>query len=143
MNAGAYQSAAMKQGAYQTAQNASEDPRSREYRLFIRVTAQLQRALDEQDTGPVLGLALHENRVLWNALMDDLSQEGNQMPRDLKAQLISLGIWVNRHSSSVMRGDATVGPLIDVNKMIITGLAQQADNTDAPEPVEAVGGLKA
>lgn len=139
----AYQSAAAKQGAYQSAQAASEDPRSREYRLFIRVTAQLQRALDEEDTGPVLGLALHENRVLWNALMDDLSQDGNMLPKELKAQLISLGIWVNRHSSAVMRRDAAIKPLIDVNKMIITGLAQQAEAMDDSMPLEAVGGLKA
>lgn len=141
MNAGAYKSANAARNAYQSAQTASEDPRAREYRLFIRVTAQLQRALDEQDEGPVLGLALHENRSLWNALMEDLSQEGNQLPQDLKAQLISLGIWVNRHSSSVMRGDAAIAPLIEVNKMIITGLAQQAE-TDI-EPLEAVGGVKA
>lgn len=141
MNAGAYKSAYAAQGAYQSAQTASEDPRAREYRLFIQVTAQLERAAEEEEVSGTVGLALHDNRRLWNALMEDLSGEGNQLPKALKAQLISLGIWVNRHSSLVLRGEAKVQPLIDVNRMIIGGLSQQQDAQS--EALEAVGGIKA
>lgn len=141
MTAGAYKSAYAAQGAYQSMQTAAEDPRSREYRLFIQVTAQLERAAEEDEVNGTVGLALHDNRRLWNALMEDLSGDGNQLPKALKAQLISLGIWVNRHSSEVLRGEAHVQPLIDVNRMIIGGLAQQQEAQS--EALEAVGGIKA
>lgn len=141
MNAGAYNTSYAAQGAYQSAQTASEDPRSREYRLFIQVTAQLERAAEQEEINGTVGLALHDNRRLWNALMEDLSGEGNLLPKPLKAQLISLGIWVNRHCSLVLRGEAQVQPLIDVNRMIIAGLAQQQETQS--EVLEAVGGIKA
>jgi flagellar protein FlaF len=56
-------------------------------------------------------------------LQSDLSADDNQLPDGLKAQLISLAIWVDRHSSKVLRGKAEVGPLIKVNRTIMEGLA--------------------
>lgn len=128
-------------GAYKSTQTAAEDPRTREYRLFIQVTAALEEAVSDDDDAAALGHALHDNRRLWNALLADLSEDGNSLPDDLKAQLISLGIWVNRHSSAVLKGDAKVQALIDVNRMIIQGLSQRPDFE--PEYREAVGGIKA
>jgi flagellar protein FlaF len=128
-------------GAYKSSQSVAEDPRAREYRLFIQVTAALEDANEDEDAATSLGHALHENRRLWNALMADLSTDGNALPDDLKAQIISLGIWVNRHSSAVLKGDAAVKPLIDVNRIIIQGLAQRPEAI--VEYQEAVGGTQA
>lgn len=130
-------------GTYKSTQTAAEDPRAREYRLFIQVTAAIEDAVANDELGTALGHALHENRRLWNALMADLSEDGNMLPDDLKAQIISLGIWVNRHSSAVLKGDAAVRPLIDVNRIIIQGLAQRPEPAVQPQYREAVGGAKA
>lgn len=109
--------------AYTVAQNATENPRSTEYRLFAQVT----RALMEMD--PALDAsghaALHWNRSLWIALQKDLADEANGLPDTLKAGLISLAIWVDKHTSKVIKGEATVGPLVEVNRSVMTGLAQQ------------------
>jgi len=36
-------------------------------------------------------------------------------------------MWVNRHTSAIMRNEAEFGPLIDVNKMIMQGLEPRSD----------------
>ncbi|NAW45063.1 transcriptional regulator, partial [Salmonella sp. gx-f4] len=44
----------------------------------------------------------------------------------VRAQIISLSLFVNRHSSAVMRGEETFQELIDINRMIMQGLAGAA-----------------
>jgi flagellar protein FlaF len=45
----------------------------------------------------------------------------------VRAQIISLSLWVNRHSSLVMRGEDDFDALIDVNRMIMQGLSGRVD----------------
>jgi flagellar protein FlaF len=45
------------------------------------------------------------------------------MDKALRAQIISISLFVNRHSSVVMRGDDDFEALVDINKMIMQGLA--------------------
>ena len=66
--------------------------------------------------------ALHWNRRLWLALQADCAVEDNQLPESLRAGIISLAIWVDKHSRKVLRGEAQIEPLIDVNRSIMEGL---------------------
>ena len=52
----------------------------------------------------------------------DVASPDNDLADDLKAQLISLAIWVDKHSSKVLHGDGSVEPLIAVNRAIMEGL---------------------
>ncbi len=106
---------------YQSTQNATEDARSTEYRLFAAVT----RALIESQARGGKGFveAVDWNRRMWLTFQADLASDENQLPDDVKAGLISLAIWVERHSAAVLRGRATIDPLIDVNKSVMGGLA--------------------
>ncbi|GAA0598664.1 flagellar biosynthesis regulator FlaF [Caenispirillum bisanense] len=126
-------------GYYNTARQVSEDPRDREYRLFIAITSELERNKEAEYMTAALGHALHDNQRLWSTLMDDLMSEGNQLPQELRAQLISLGVWVIKHTAEINAGRASVEPLIDVNRMIIRGLApgqQQQASQPSPQPQE-------
>ena len=67
--------------------------------------------------------ALDDNRRLWHALEEDLASPGNQLPDQLKAQIISVAIWVERHSKLAEQGDAEIDALIQVNESIMKGLA--------------------
>jgi flagellar biosynthesis activator protein FlaF len=49
--------------------------------------------------------------------------EGNGLPQALRAQIISLSIWVNKHTSLVIRNQEEIGPLIEINRIIMQGLA--------------------
>jgi flagellar protein FlaF len=43
----------------------------------------------------------------------------------VRAQIISLSLWVNRHTSKVIRRQEDIQPLIDVNRSIMEGLRVQ------------------
>ncbi len=106
--------------SYKTAQNLTGQPRQTEYRIFALVT----KALMEIDKagGKSLYEAVDWNRRLWLTLQMDLAATTNALPDDIKAQLISLSIWVDKHSSKALRGEADVAPLISVNRSIMEGL---------------------
>ena len=110
--------------AYQQASARAESPREMEYRLFGQVT----RALMDASTAPETDLAkrmdaLDWNRRLWATLASDCANPDNGLPAPLRAQLISISLFVSRHSSAVMRKEEDFQPLIDINRMIMQGLA--------------------
>lgn len=112
--------------AYQKAQRQAESPRETEYRLFGQVT----HALIEADKGradfkKVID-ALDWNRRMWSALATDCSSAGNQLPANVRAQIVSLSLWVSRFSSEVVKTRGSLAPLIDVNRTIMQGLGQRA-----------------
>lgn len=113
--------------AYQQATARAEAPRSAEYRLFGQVT----RALLEAEQAPAEDFkrridALDWNRRMWTALASDVAAPENGLPSPVKAQIISLSLWVGRHSSAVMRQEEEIAPLVDINRLIMQGLAGDA-----------------
>lgn len=118
--------------AYRKTQNQSETPQQIEYRLFANVTRALIEIRDtDKPTPQQMVDAMDWNRRMWSTLSSDCGVAGNQLPKELRAQIISLALWVSRYSSEVVRGKADVDALIDVNKAIMEGLAQQARNAQA------------
>ena len=116
----------MSYQSYQKVQQQSEDPRQTEYRLFADVTRSLREVKDRKPTDPGLIKALDWNRRMWSTFASDCGTKGNQLPDQLRASIISLSLWVSRHSSQVMRGTAKVDPLVKINRTVMDGLAQQA-----------------
>ncbi|MBL7373040.1 flagellar FlaF family protein, partial [Escherichia coli] len=47
---------------------------------------------------------------------------GNGLPHELRAQIISLALWVDRFTSDVIAGRERIRELIEVNRMIMDGL---------------------
>ena len=111
---------------YQKTQTATETPRQTEYRLFAEVTRSLIDAKDCSKLDKKLHEALHWNRQLWSTLATDCAVEGNQLPAQLRAQIVSISIWVGKYSSQVAKGQESLEALIDINKNIMEGLAMQA-----------------
>jgi flagellar protein FlaF len=113
--------------AYQTAARKTESSRQTEYRAFAVATRGLIDAASLPDTEVGRRAeALATNRRLWTLLASDCSAEGNQLPQGLRAQIISLSIFVDRHSSAVMRHGAAFDVLIDINRSIMQGLSPAA-----------------
>jgi flagellar protein FlaF len=110
--------------AYKTAASRAESPRETEYRLFGQVTRALMHAatLDASEIAARID-ALDWNRRLWSALATDCSDPDNSMSAELRAQIISISLFVSRHSSAIMRGEDDFEALIDINRMIMQGLA--------------------
>lgn len=111
----------MSYDAYAKAQRQSEDPRDTEYRAFATSTRGLL-AVEDGDQQS-LAEALHVNRSLWEALASDCAQEANALPRELRARIISLARWVADYSRQVLRQDAEIDALVDINRIMMDGLS--------------------
>ena len=110
--------------AYRSASQRSESPRELEFRLFSAVTRSLveAEALGEDAVGPRME-ALDWNRQVWATLAGACAQDENALPDATRAGIISLSLWVDRHSQAVFRREEQFAPLIEVNRMIMQGLA--------------------
>jgi len=108
--------------AYQKTQAAAENPRNTEYRLFGQVTGALLDAQKASAKGAPLIDAIDWNRQLWSALASDCLDDANKLPQELRAQIVSLSLWVAKYSREVTRAGASVEPLIEVNRSIMQGL---------------------
>ncbi len=109
--------------AYQQAATRAEGPRDTEYRLFAQVTRALIEAskLDPLDVGGRAD-ALDWNRRVWATFASDCGHPDNGLPKSLRASIISLSLWVGRHTSLVIRSGEEIESLIEINRMIMQGL---------------------
>ena len=119
----------MSIAGYQTAQG-TEDPRKTEYRLFAQVTRALMNVEESDSLDADFREAIEWNRRMWNALEIDLASDANSLPDALKAQLISVAMWVERHSAMALRGEGEVDPLITVNRSVMEGLGAESATSD-------------
>ena len=101
---------------------SSKNIREVEYLLFQRINRALMSAGAEDRKSKNFIDALENNRTLWKTLRTDLESESNWLAEDLKAKLISLALWVERHSDLVIESRGDVGSLIAVNQTIMKGL---------------------
>ena len=110
--------------AYQATAQKTEGPRQTEYRAFAIATRGLidAAALPVTEIGK-RGEALAKNRQLWTLLASDCASEGNVLSKPLRAQIISLSMFVDRHTSAVMRQGADIDILIEINRTIMQGLS--------------------
>ena len=109
------------QQAYQQVQNVTENPRQTEYRIFAQVTAAMMKA---EQQGHAEGVrAVHWNRRLWLMLQADCASESNGLPESVRAGVISLAIWVDKHSRKALKREADLQPLVEVNRNIMEGLS--------------------
>src|SRR5690625_4945799 len=119
----------MENTAYKKVMKATAEPRQIEYRLFQSTTSKLREHRRRKGFWEVTGElkeALWENQRLWNTLRTDLVQPENGLPRELRAQLLSLAAFIDNHTAKVLKGEETVDAIVDVNEAIMQGLAPAA-----------------
>jgi flagellar protein FlaF len=112
----------MPLSAYQRARQVLETPRSTEHRLLGEITAGLMHARDAGLSGAALMDVLHRNREVWQAFAADCGLPGNGLPASLRASIVSIALWVDRHISLVMAGREELEPLIEINRLVMQGL---------------------
>jgi flagellar biosynthesis activator protein FlaF len=114
--------------AYQQAAQRAESPRDVEYRLFSVVTRSLIDVKEKPRSDVQAWIkALHWNRRMWAQLADDCAQVDNALPDATRAQIISLSLFVHRTSSQVMRREASIDDLIELNRTMMQGLSARAE----------------
>jgi flagellar biosynthesis activator protein FlaF len=117
---------ALAQSAYAPASPATHTPRDVEYHAFAYVTGLLAAARDVAQDAPGrvgrLAEAMFENVRLWMALAADAASDGNQLPVELRAQVIGLANFSRTHMGRVLSGSESVDALIEVNMAVMKGL---------------------
>jgi flagellar biosynthesis activator protein FlaF len=112
----------MAQSAYKQNVREIRSDRANEYEALSQITARMKRASAAANTYADLVSAMHDNRRLWTALAQDVAGESNGLPRELRAKLVYLYEFISLHTGRILKGDAEVGPLIDINLAVMRGL---------------------
>ncbi len=67
--------------------------------------------------------ALYYLRRLWAIFLDDLRNPDNELPEQLRAGIVSIGIWMNKEIDRVRSGQTSdLTPMIEINEIIRDGL---------------------
>ncbi len=104
-------------------EDSPTDQRDRERELFDRSVELLTKALEDGVKSFACVEAVHFTIRLWTTLLDDLAAPDNALPKELRASLISIGIWVLRESDAIRKGESeNISGVLDITKIIRDGL---------------------
>jgi len=100
-----------------------------EYAIFEEVTQALK-AVDAQEIPQptVWAEAIDRNLKLWQILSIDLMSDANELEPTLKKNLIALAESVRRISYRVFSREAEISELVEINEIIMQGLAGHVPN---------------
>jgi len=97
--------------------------RARERQAMDRVIAMLRAAQEKGAQSRERVEALFYLRRLWMIFLNDLRDPNNELPDQLRAGIISIGIWMNKEIDRVQGGlTSDLTPMIEINELIRDGL---------------------
>ncbi|MGH1349468.1 MAG: flagellar biosynthesis regulator FlaF [Methyloligellaceae bacterium] len=111
--------------AYSQISKASLGPRELEASILLKAAAQLQSIKDDWENNyKNLDNALYYNRRLWTILASAMADEDNQLPKPIRDNVASLGVFVMSHTLKVLAEPSPdkLTSLININKEIAAGL---------------------
>ncbi len=114
----------MYQFSYADVQTDSiADARDRERQLLTRSIDMLGEARQAgADSMQAIEALYFTNRV-WTSLIEDLSSPDNALPKELRANIISIGLWLMREAEDIRQGRSdNFDGLIEVSQIIRDGI---------------------
>lgn len=140
MNRSCWQMSQDKLQAYAQTQKSSMPPREVEAMAFTKAALMMEDAKGQLDDYDAYAAALKFNQLLWTIIQADIVDKANQLPPQLKANILSLSIFVDKQTIKAL-ADADAGhlePLISINKNLAEGLltkpAGEKDEAPSPQP---------
>jgi flagellar biosynthesis activator protein FlaF len=104
-------------------ENSPELAREREQQVFERSIELLKAADGKEATSREAIEALAYCRRVWTTFLEDLASPENQLPKEMRAEIISIGLWVIREAENIRLGNSTdFKPLIEVSTALQEGL---------------------
>lgn len=111
----------------QIAEDTSERIRDNELRALEHSILLMKKARDVGMASREMIEAVFFVNRLWGVLIEDLASRENELPEELRAKLISIGIWILRTTEDIRQGkEKSFDPLISVSQTIATGLKQKS-----------------
>lgn len=103
--------------------------RSAEHQLFSEVTSRLRTTAEQLPSGfPTFAEAVHANRAVWTHLAAQVADDDNALSESLRARIFYLAEFTSFHSRKVLKGEADISPLIEINVAMMRGLSAREDS---------------
>jgi flagellar protein FlaF len=123
--------------AYQNVERATLSGRNLEAMVLSKAAGMLQNVRnhwDAPDHEALLDDALRYNQRLWTFFQVELSMEGNPLPKEVRENLLSLSVFVDKRTFEVMANPAAekLDILISINQNIAAGLRSESDQGEVP-----------
>lgn len=114
----------MYQYSYADIQSTSvSDAKDRERELLTRSIDMLSAAALAGHNSMAAVEALHFTMRVWTAFVEDLGSSDNALPKELRANLISIGLWLLRETEDIRQGRTNnFEGLIEVSQIIRDGI---------------------
>lgn len=102
---------------------STDNAKQKEREAFDHAIELLVKSQDPAASSMDLIDALRFLEQLWTILMEDLAEPDNSLSQEVKAQLISIGIWMMKEIVALRLGQSSdLNTLIEVNQIIRNGL---------------------
>ena len=99
------------------------DAKDRERQLLTRSIDLLCAARDTGADSLERTEAVHFLTRIWTTFIQDLGSEDNALPEELRANLISIGLWLLREAEEIRQGRSdNIEGLIEVSQIIRDGI---------------------
>ena len=116
--------------AYAQTQKTSMPPREVEAMAFTKAALMLEDAKQTLDDYDSYASALKFNQLLWTIIQADVVDKENKLPSPIKANILSLSIFVDRQTIKALAEtkEQHLDILININKNLAEGLMAQPDD---------------
>ena len=105
------------------ARDVEVDARERERRALDHSIELLRKAEKSGPRSRDAIEAIYTTRSLWAILVEDLSSSDNGLPEVLRAELISIGLWIMREAEAIRLGRSqNFAGIIEITTLIRDGL---------------------
>lgn len=122
--------------AYQGAQQKNMTPREAEAMAFTKAAAMMEDAKRNPGDETLLAQALRFNQLFWTILQADIADPNNGLPNELKANIMSLSIFVDKQVARAFRSGKPedLDALISINRNLAMGLRETpgGETTEPP-----------
>ena len=113
-----------KVAAYEQQQKRNLSPREVEAMAFTKASLLLEDAKKVTGNVEEFSKALRFNHLLWTIIQADLTEPDNALPAEIKANVMSLSIFVDKQTTKALRSHNPndLDVLININRNLAAGL---------------------
>ena len=131
-----------KVAAYAQQDKRNLSPREVEAMAFTKAVLLLEDAKQSVGNLEKYSKALRFNHLLWTIIQADLTEPDNNLSPEIKANVMSLSIFVDKHTTKALRssnpGDLDV--LININRNLAAGLRTTPQTGATPSSAPPTSG---
>ena len=125
-----------KVAAYAQQQKRNLTPREVEAMAFTKAALLLEDAKKATGNIEEYSKALRFNHLLWTIIQADLTEPDNNLPPEIKANVMSLSIFVDKQTTKALRSasGADLDVLININRNLAAGLRTTPQTGTTAQP---------